>query len=316
MTTSRPPDTLRRQELALIKREDAMADAGDYLCCGVRIDGFGPDAAVRVLLESRYGEARSAHLCNSFTLALAVRDQGYRRLLNSGDINLADGHYVAMVGRWHGQADLTARVYGPSLMLATMDKGREVGLRHYLYGTTPTTIARLASTLMDQYPGLDIVGLEAPPFRQLTADEEDELVERIEAAKPDIVWVGVGTPRQDHFVARHAQRFGCTLVPVGAAFDFNSGTKRAAPRIIQRMGLEWLFRFAQEPRRLWRRYLIGIPVFIFGVLTDLGRRRAETDTPAPCLPFVAGQRVFVDPPVQQPATGTDDLTAIRPCEWT
>src|SRR5262245_11461280 len=110
-----------------------MAERGDYMCCGVRIDGLGPEAAVRTLLESCYGVSRSAHLCNSYTLALAYRDPGYRDLLNLADINLADGHYVAMVGRWRGQADLTERVYGPTLMLATMDRGRDVGLRHYLY---------------------------------------------------------------------------------------------------------------------------------------------------------------------------------------
>ena len=253
-----------------------MAQRGGYVCCGVRIDGLGPPEAVRALLESRYGVARGAHLCNSYTLALASRDPVYRDLLNLGDLNFADGHYVAMVGRWRGQTDLTERVYGPTLMLATMDRGRSVGLRHYLYGTTPDTVNRLAKTLSELYPGLDIVGLEAPPFRPLDTDEEIALEARIEAAKPDILWVGVGTPRQDEFVAHHAKRFGCTVVPVGAAFDFNSGTKRAAPRLVQRMGIEWLYRFAQEPRRLWRRYLIGIPVFMWGVFVDLFRRGPVT----------------------------------------
>ena len=215
------------------------------------------------------------HLCNSYTLALASRDDEYRRLLNTGDINLADGHYVAMVGRWRGQKDLTERVYGPQLMLATMDRGRELGLRHYLYGTTPETVTRLADRLTEQFPGLDIVGMEAPPFRRLTASEEIELADRVEEAKPDIMWVGVGTPRQDEFVATQASQLRCTLVPVGAAFDFNSGTKRSAPAIVQRMGMEWLYRFAQEPRRLWRRYLIGIPVFMGGVLVDVVRRPPE-----------------------------------------
>ena len=163
-------------------------------------------------------------------------------------------------------------------MLATMDRGRELGLRHYLYGTTPATVTRLADRLRVRFPGIDIVGMEAPPFRPLTPAEEDELASRIEAAKPDIVWVGVGTPRQDAFVARQASRLGCTLVPVGAAFDFNSGTKRSAPAIVQRMGMEWLYRFAKEPRRLWRRYLIGIPVFIGGVLVDVVRRPPELET--------------------------------------
>jgi N-acetylglucosaminyldiphosphoundecaprenol N-acetyl-beta-D-mannosaminyltransferase len=250
-----------------------MSWPGSYLCCRVRIDGFGPHSAVRALLDSRYGDARGAHLCNSYTLALAFRDPAYREVLNSGAMNLADGHYVAMIGRWRGQQDLTERVYGPALMLAAMDQGRDRGLRHYLYGAKPPIVARLAKSLKERFPGVQIVGVEAPPFRPLTEQEEAELAERIEQARPDIVWVGTGTPRQDHFVARYTAMLGCTVVPVGAAFDFNSGHKRAAPRFIKRVGMEWLFRFAMEPRRLWRRYLIGIPVFMFGVLTDLGRRR-------------------------------------------
>jgi N-acetylglucosaminyldiphosphoundecaprenol N-acetyl-beta-D-mannosaminyltransferase len=281
-----------------------MAEPGAYACCGVRIDGYGPDSAVRALLQSQYGVARGVHLCNSYTLALAYRDDAYCRVLNTGDLNLADGHYVAMVGRWRGQADLTERVYGPTLMLSTMDRGREVGLRHFLYGTTKATLARLVTTLCELYPGLDIVGVQAPPFRRLSADEEDELAARIEAAKPDIVWVGVGTPRQDDFVVEQTARLRCTLVPVGAAFDFNSGTKRAAPRWVQRMGFEWLFRFAQEPRRLWRRYLIGIPVFMFGVLADLWRPRPDLAAHSTRRPRIPSQRLpaetalpIDDPPV-------------------
>jgi N-acetylglucosaminyldiphosphoundecaprenol N-acetyl-beta-D-mannosaminyltransferase len=235
----------------------------------VRIDGIGPRAAVARLLDSMYGQARRVHLCNSWTLALAVRDREYRRILNESDLNFADGHYVAMVGRWRGHRDLTDRVYGPALMLATMDQGRSKGMRHYLYGATDATVSKLAATLRERYPGLKLVGVEAPPFRGLTPEEEDGLAARIADAKPDVIWVGIGTPRQDTFVARYAERLGCTLVPVGAAFDFNSGMKRSAPPLIQRAGMEWLYRFAKEPRRLWRRYLIGIPTFMFGVLSDL-----------------------------------------------
>ncbi len=263
---------------------------GSYVCCGVRLDGVGPESAVRALLDSRYGHARGVHLCNSYTLALAVRDIEYRQVLNSGDLNLADGHYVAMVGRWRGQADLTGRVYGPDLMLNTMDRGREIGLRHYLYGTTPETVQRLADTLAERYPGITIVGVEAPPFRKLRAHEELELAERISAARPDILWVGVGTPRQDRFVADHTRRLACTVVPVGAAFDFNSGTKKSAPDFVKRAGLEWLYRFAQEPRRLWRRYLIGIPTFIWGVLTDPFRRSRPTARPATPTQVLVRQR--------------------------
>jgi N-acetylglucosaminyldiphosphoundecaprenol N-acetyl-beta-D-mannosaminyltransferase len=157
-------------------------------------------------------------------------------------------------------------------MLAAMDQGRRLGLRHYLYGATPQTVARLADALRERFPGVEIVGIEAPPFRGLRPDEEAQLFARVAQARPDVLWVGIGTPRQDHFVARYTEALQCTVVPVGAAFDFHSGNKRAAPRVIKRIGFEWLFRFALEPRRLWRRYLIGIPVFIVGVISDLGRR--------------------------------------------
>jgi len=274
-----------------------MSGPGSYLCCSVRIDGYGPDAAVATLLESRYGQARGAHLCNSYTLALALRDPVYREVLNSGDLNFADGHYVAMVGRWRGQKDLTERVYGPDLMKRTMDLGRERGLRHYLYGAKPKTVQRLAEVLRERYPGVQIVGVESPPFRPLTEKEEAELAARVAEARPDILWVGTGTPRQDEFVARYTSMLRCTVVPVGAAFDFHSGNKKAAPRWIQRAGFEWLFRFAQEPRRLWRRYLIGIPVFIFGVVTDIGRRTPPR--PAPKAEPAAEPTVAL-PPVLPP----------------
>jgi N-acetylglucosaminyldiphosphoundecaprenol N-acetyl-beta-D-mannosaminyltransferase len=246
----------------------AEAAAGRFTCSSVRIDGLGPRAAVEAMVASRHGTPRRVHLCNAYTLSLAVRDQAYRRLLNASDLNLADGHYVALVGRWRGQPGMDERVYGPDLMLATMDQGRARGLRHYLYGATDETVGRLADVLRARYPDIRIVGTEAPPFRPLTAAEQDDLAARVAAAEPDIVWVGVGTPRQDDFVAHMAGRLRCTLVPVGAAFDFHAGTKPVAPALLQRTGFEWLFRLATEPTRLWRRYLIGIPVFLYGVLAD------------------------------------------------
>lgn len=250
--------------------------AESFFCSGVRIDEVGPDAAVELLCDSRFGVARRTHLCNAYTLSVALRDVSYRQLLNASDINFADGHYVAMVGRWRGNKVMHERVYGPTLMLRTVDAGRQNGLRHYLYGASTQTVTRLASALKERYPGADIVGVESPPFRPLTAAEEEALVERVQAAKPDIFWVGLGTPRQDTFVGKYAERLGCTLVPVGAAFDFNSGNKPSAPPLAQRLGMEWAYRFATEPIRLWRRYMFGIPVFIVGVATDRWFRRRPT----------------------------------------
>jgi N-acetylglucosaminyldiphosphoundecaprenol N-acetyl-beta-D-mannosaminyltransferase len=242
-----------------------------FVCCGVHIAAVTRAPAADLVLASAYGTPRSTHLCNAYTLSLAVRDPQYRALLNKADINFADGHYVAMAGRKRGHPDMSGRVYGPDLMADTIDAGRAKNLRHYLYGASPETIAALATALTERYPGVQLVGVESPPFRPLSTEEQDALVARVAEAKPDVFWVGLGTPRQDEFVAAFTDRLDCTVVPVGAAFDFHAGVKPSAPEFLQRHGMEWAYRLATEPRRLWKRYLIGNPVFIYGTLTDRWR---------------------------------------------
>lgn len=237
-----------------------------FWCCGVRLAGLGRAQAVQLLAGSRYGAPLATHLCNAYTLSLALRDEDYRRILNSADANISDGHYVALVGRRRGQRMNDVR--GPQLMLDTIQAGLGRGVKHYLYGASPRTVNGLANALRRQFPDINLVGVESPPFANLTTRQAIELEKRIAEAEPDIVWVGLGTPRQDVFVYRFRDRLNTTLVPVGAAFDFHAGNKRTAPEVVQRAGMEWLFRFANEPRRLWRRYLIGNAVFLWGVLTD------------------------------------------------
>ncbi|HZE39774.1 MAG TPA: WecB/TagA/CpsF family glycosyltransferase [Stackebrandtia sp.] len=246
---------------------------GRFRCCGVLIDALEPHGAVQALLTSQHGTPRRTHLCNAYTLSLALRDAKYRDLLNAADINFSDGHYVAMVGRKRGMSEMTERVYGPELMYNTMSQGREQGLKHYLYGSSPETVAKLREALEEKLPGVEIVGAESPPFRPLTDEESVEMVRRITSLKPDIVWVGIGTPRQDEFVAEYADRLQATVVPVGAAFDFWSGNKPMAPKFMREHGLEWVYRFATEPRRLWKRYLVGNSMFVYGVVTDKRRSR-------------------------------------------
>ena len=247
---------------------------GTFVCCGVQIEAVTRQPAAELVVDSHYGQPRSTHLCNAYTLSLAVRDPKFRALLNDADVNFADGHYVAMVGRRRGHPDMAARVYGPDLMADTIDQGRTRGLKHYLYGASPKTVETLAVKLRERFPGAEFVGVESPPFRPLTPDEADELVARVAEAKPDVFWVGLGTPRQDEFVAQYAKRLNCTVVPVGAAFDFHAGNKPSAPEFLQRYGMEWAYRLATEPRRLWKRYLVGNPVFIYGALTDRWRKSA------------------------------------------
>jgi N-acetylglucosaminyldiphosphoundecaprenol N-acetyl-beta-D-mannosaminyltransferase len=249
---------------------------GPFICCGVPITPVGPAGARDLLLGSAHGHGRAVHLCNAYTLSLAVREPEFRAVLAVADLNFADGQPVAALGRKRGHAAMSTRVYGPDLMLAVMDEGRVRGLRHYLYGGTSEVVGDLQVRLRLRYPGVEVVGVESPPFRELTPTESAAMVQRVRTARPDIVWVGLGTPRQDHFVASYAAELQSTLVAVGAAFDFHAGHKRQAPAWMQRVGLEWLFRLATEPRRLWRRYLVGNPVFLFGIARDavVSRRRS------------------------------------------
>ena len=211
-------------------------------------------------------EPGAVHLANAFTLSLAMRDQALSELLNRGDLNLPDGTPVAWAGRRAGIADLPGRVYGPDLMLATMDESvRRGGIRHYLYGSSPDVVTELRAQLTSRFPGLDIAGTESPPFRDLTTEEETETVQRIVTSGANLVWVGLGTPKQDVFVDRFRSRLPAPLVAVGAAFDFISGSVSQAPPWMRENGLEWAYRLAREPRRLWRRYLIGNAVFLYGL---------------------------------------------------
>jgi N-acetylglucosaminyldiphosphoundecaprenol N-acetyl-beta-D-mannosaminyltransferase len=243
-----------------------------YRVCGVRIDAHQLASAVESLLARKgSGEGIAVHLVNAGTLALARKDRGLRASLNRADVNFPDGMPLIWIGRRLGLKHLTGRVYGPDLMLETVDRGRSVGLRHYLYGSSPEVIERLVANLTRRFPGVDIVGAESPPYRALTEAESEALVERVRESAADVVWVGLGTPKQDRFVDDYRDRLNAALVAVGAAFDFHAGVKRQAPAWIQRSGFVWLHRLLCEPRRLWRRYLVGNTQFLWGVLRDRPR---------------------------------------------
>lgn len=251
---------------------------GSFLCCGVRIDAYSLEHAVDELLPPpEEGQGRAVHLCNAYTLSLARRDPSFGALLNEGDLNLVDGMPLAWIGRRLGFESLQGRVYGPDLMAMTLDRSRQAGLRHYLYGSTPAVVGDLNAQLRRRFPGVEIVGSESPPFRSLTDVEARQMVDRVRSVAPDVVWVGLGTPRQDIFVHQFRERLGCTLVSVGAAFDFLAGARPQAPPWMQQRGLEWAYRLVREPRRMWRRYLIGNAVFLRGLLSD---RPTVLDHPA------------------------------------
>lgn len=240
----------------------------------VRVNALTFDAAVdRVLGARDAGQHLSVHFCSAHGVVEASRSDRLRAALLGAEVVAPDGMPLVWVGRLQGQQ--VERVCGPDFMLATLDRGRVLGYRHYLYGGGPGVAQLLAERMSQRFPGVQFVGAGAPPFRPLTDAEDATAVAAINASKADCVWIGLGSPKQDLWVADHRDRLGAAAVlAVGAAFDFHVGSKRRAPLWMQRSGTEWLFRFLSEPRRLWRRYTLVNLRFVALVLHQaLSRNR-------------------------------------------
>jgi N-acetylglucosaminyldiphosphoundecaprenol N-acetyl-beta-D-mannosaminyltransferase len=205
-------------------------------------------------------------------------DEQLRRIHNDAGLVTPDGMPLVWLCRLKGQRGVE-RVYGPDLMLALCARSESVGYRHFFYGASPAVLDALTKRLLGRYQTLIVAGTYSPPFGQLHPSEDDLIVERIKQASPDIVWVGLSTPKQERWMADHVERLGVpVLIGVGAAFDFHSGFKRQAPRWMQRTGLEWFFRLCSEPRRLYRRYLINIPLFVLYLAQDALKLRRSTQS--------------------------------------
>jgi N-acetylglucosaminyldiphosphoundecaprenol N-acetyl-beta-D-mannosaminyltransferase len=194
------------------------------------------------------------------------RDETLRRIHNRAGLVTPDGMPMVWLSRLHGHAHVQ-QVCGTDLLLACCERSVTSGYRHFFYGGGNGVAERLVDRLRRRVPGLTVVGWHTPPFRPLTPEEDDAIVAAINAAAPDIVWVGLSTPKQENWMDVHRDRLRASvLIGVGAAFDFHAGLKQRAPRWMQQGGLEWLFRLASEPRRLWRRYLRNNPAFVWRVL--------------------------------------------------
>jgi N-acetylglucosaminyldiphosphoundecaprenol N-acetyl-beta-D-mannosaminyltransferase len=231
------------------------------------------------LLEQRSADhAITVNVCNVHSVMSARSDRELATALAAGEINTPDGVPLVWVIQSRGFTR-QARMYGPDLAVAAFAHGIPLGWRHFFYGATPETLQLLTRNLASRFPGLRIVGSYAPPFRDLTEAERDAITELIEGSGADIVWVGLGMPKQEKWMYEMRARLpGKVLIGVGAAFDFLAGTKRQAPHWMQRSGLEWLFRLGTEPRRLWRRYLWNNPAFLLlwvAELAGLQRGRAR-----------------------------------------
>ena len=197
-----------------------------------------------------------------------------REILNSAFLNLADGVPTAWMGKLQGYRSMKT-IRGPEFMLALCEASVQWQLRHFLYGGGDGVTEELANALRLNFPGIQIVGSYTPPFRALTESEEGALEAQMRECEPDIMWIGLSTPKQELFTGRHFHRLSVKLmITVGAAFDFHSGRKKDAPTWIKDHGFHWLYRLVQEPRRLLRRYGRIVPSFLFlAMLQVLGMKR-------------------------------------------
>jgi N-acetylglucosaminyldiphosphoundecaprenol N-acetyl-beta-D-mannosaminyltransferase len=220
-------------------------------------------AEVLDLIASRpVDRARTFAFCNVHSVMTARGDAGIAAVLRRFDVATSDGVPVVWALRALGHRQ-QSRVYGPDLMELALPHGLDLGWRHYLYGATEETLDRLAAAAERLAPGVRIVGRHAPPFRPETAEERTAVLDDIRRSGADLVWVGLGMPKQERWIDEvRGELPGVALLAVGAAFDLLSGTVKQAPDWIQRAGLEWLYRLLQEPRRLWRRYLYNNPAFV------------------------------------------------------
>jgi N-acetylglucosaminyldiphosphoundecaprenol N-acetyl-beta-D-mannosaminyltransferase len=247
-----------------------MSPVPRYNVLGVGVSALTLGQARDLVISTR-GRRQAGYICLATvnSISEARRDPAYLRVLNASWLTTPDGMPMVWMAHRQGHPEVT-RVYGPDLMLAVCDAGRAAGLRHFFYGGAPGVAEELAHRLSVRFPGLAIAGTYSPPYRPLNATEFTELQTRISAAQPDVIWIGLGTPKQDRFMAEIWNRLDAgVLIGVGAAFDFHSGRLRQAPLWMQRSGLEWLFRLCQEPRRLAVRYLVYNPLFIARVLAQL-----------------------------------------------
>lgn len=186
----------------------------------------------------------------------AQHDATFKEILHAAEMVVPDGYPLVRLGRRRGFANLLRRVYGPELMEAFFAQTGTT-YRHFFYGGAPGVADDLAQKFATRHWGITVAGTYSPPFGELTVEEDHQIVELIERARPDIVWVGLSTPKQERWMFEHRGRLNVpVLVGVGAAFDFHTGRRSQAPIWMREHGLEWLFRLVREPRRLWRRYLI------------------------------------------------------------
>lgn len=227
------------------------------------------DKTIRYITE-HLEALKGNYICvsNVHTTVMSYRDEYYRKIQNSAAMALPDGQPLSIVSRARGYRN-AQRVPGPDVMPRIFELSEQKGYTHYFYGSSEQTLAQLKKALLKDYPSLRIAGMYSPPFRELTPEEDEQIVERINAAAPDFVWVALGAPKQEIWMYQHKDRIHSLMIGVGAAFDFIAGTVKRAPMWMQKLCLEWVFRISQDPRRMLPRYLNTNFSFLYHVHLEM-----------------------------------------------
>jgi N-acetylglucosaminyldiphosphoundecaprenol N-acetyl-beta-D-mannosaminyltransferase len=240
--------------------EDAAPDSRHIL--GMRVDATSyDDATVSIVDWARAGESRSVCVATVNNVMIGRDDPSFLEMMNGADLVTPDGMPLVWGLRWLGIPSAT-RVYGPALTPIIFSRAAEDGIPVGFVGGTPEVLDRLLVNAGGTFPGLRVAYRCSPPFREMTSEEDAQIAREINNSGARIVFVGLGTPKQDAWMARQRGNVQAVMIGVGAAFDFLAGVKPQAPAFLQRLGLEWLFRLVTEPRRLWRRYLRQNPRFV------------------------------------------------------
>jgi N-acetylglucosaminyldiphosphoundecaprenol N-acetyl-beta-D-mannosaminyltransferase len=237
---------------------------------GVRVDAIDIDRAAE-RIERAVAENEKGYVCVTGVHGVmeAQDDPEFKTILNRSMMTIPDGMPTVWVGRLQG-VKCIKRVFGPDLMVEVCARSMQKGYTHFLYGGADGVAEKLKDALLSRFPGIRIVGTYTPPFRTLTEAEFERLESTILALNPDLFWVGLSTPKQERFMAAHGQRLATKImIGVGAAFDIHTGRLRDAPDWVKNLGLQWSHRLMQEPSRLWKRYLVNNPRFIWKIALQL-----------------------------------------------
>ena len=237
----------------------------------VKIDLLDYSKVIALIKESITQQILGRYICASpvHPIVVSQKDKKLKDALNNSWLTLPDGMPVVWAARILGGA-IKDRVYGPELMLRSCKMAEQCGFSIFLYGGTSWALDKFEFNLKKQFPLLKIAGAYSPPFRTLSVEEETDVNKMLKSCHPDMLFVGLGAPKQEKWMAKHCPQLDIPVtIGVGAAFDFISGEKRQAPYWLQNAGLEWLFRLASEPQRLWKRYLLGNIIFCFLLFKNL-----------------------------------------------